>query len=105
MPSRSAPRGDPTAPASASPSTSSSSASPPVAPSSGSAMDCSVASQVRRPAPDVPPNKSSSSSSSKGKKQRLQGPDLRRPADVSLTADDDIDMRSPDEYKEEVHVA
>lgn len=104
MPSRVPSPGDPTAPASASPSTPSSSATPPVAPASASAMECSVASQVRRPAPDVPPNESSSSSSGKGKKARLHGPDLSRPG-VALVPDDDVNMRSSEECKTEVGAA
>ena len=101
MPSRVRAPGDPTAPASAPTSSPipSSSAMPPVAPSSASAMDCSVASQVRRPAPDALPKSSASSS---GKKARLHGPDLGRAAPAD---DDDVDMRSPDERKAEANTA
>ena len=62
-------------------------------------MDCSVASQVRRPAPDALPKSSASSS---GKKARLHGPDLGRAAPAD---DDDVDMRSPDERKAEANTA
>jgi hypothetical protein len=98
MPSRAPAPGDPTAPASAALPIPSSSVTLPVEPSSASAMVSSVASQVRRPAPDSLPKSSSSSS---GKKARLHGPDLARAA---RAADDDVDMRLPDERKAEVDV-
>ena len=90
MPLRVTASGDPTAPASASYPSTSSSARCSAAPSSASAADCSAASQVRRPAPDVPPESSSSSS---GKRARHHGPEPLH---------DDIDMRSSDERKAEV---
>jgi hypothetical protein len=101
MPLRVGAPGDPTAHASAPSSSPSSSATPSSAPPSASAEDCSMASQVRRPAPDVP---SKSSSSPAGKRARLQGPDLPR---AHTTVDTDVDMDSADveEHKTEVTVS
>ena len=102
MPLRVGAPGDPTAHASASSSSPpSSSAKPSSAPSSASAEDCSMASQARRPAPDVP---SQSSSSSSGKRARLQGPELRRAPDT-VDVDVDMDCADPDEHKMDVPVS
>jgi hypothetical protein len=101
MPLRVPASGDPTAPASASfLSLFSSPALPSVASSSASAANCSMASQVRRPPPDAPPQFPSSST---GKRARLNGPDLTARADLTDESDVDMCPESAEERKAEVN--